>query len=313
MQTILGSGGSIGTELARELKKYTDAIKLVSRNPAKVNDTDILHSADLSDAMQIDEAVQGSEICYVTLGFDYNIKVWKEKWLPFMTSVVEACIKHSSKLVFFDNVYAIGGNHVNHITEDSPISPSSKKGEVRAAVDKLILDRVEEGSLQAIIARAPDFFGPEKKQNSLLLNLVYDNLAKGKAAQWFCNADVVHTMGYTPDLARGTAILGNSGDAYNQVWNLPVDMNALTGREWVELFAGEMKARNKIQVLPLWALRLLGLFVPILREMPEMMYQFDRPYHFDCTKFNNKFNYKATSNQEAARQTIARLSQNIKH
>ena len=313
MQTILGSGGSIGTELAKELKQYTDAIKLVSRNPAKVNDTDILHSADLSDAMQIDEAVQGSEICYVTLGFDYNIRVWKEKWLPFMTSVVEACIKHRSKLVFFDNVYAIGGNHVNHITEDSPISPSSKKGEVRAAVDKLILDQVEQGGLQAIIARAPDFFGPEKKQNSLLLNLVHDNLAKRKAAQWFCNADVVHTMGYTPDLARGTAILGNSGDAYNQVWNLPVDMDSLTGREWVELFAGEMKARNKIQVLPLWALRLLGLFVPILREMPEMMYQFDRPYQFDCTKFNSKFNFKPTSNLEAVRQTIARLSQNTNH
>ena len=308
MQTILGSGGSIGTELAKELKQYTDAIKLVSRNPAKVNDTDILHSADLSDAMQVDEAVQGSEICYVTLGFEYNIKVWKEKWLPFMTSVVEACIKHRSKLVFFDNVYAIGGNHVNHITEDSPISPSSKKGEVRASIDKLILDQVEDGGLQAIIARAPDFFGPEKKQNSLLLNLVYDNLAKGKAAQWFCNADVVHTMGYTPDLAKGTAILGNSGDAYNQVWNLPVDMNALTGREWVELFAGEMKARNKIQVLPLWALRLLGLFVPILREMPEMMYQFDRPYKFDCTKFNSKFNYKATTNSEAVRKTIDLLS-----
>ena len=313
MQTILGSGGSIGTELAKELKQYTDAIRLVSRNPAKVNDTDILHPTDLSDTMQIDEAVQGSEICYVTLGFDYNIRVWKEKWLPFMTSVVEACIKHRSKLVFFDNVYAIGGNNVNHITEDSPISPSSKKGEIRAAVDKLILDQVEEGSLQAIIARAPDFFGPEKKQNSLLLNLVYDNLAKGKAAQWFCNADVVHTMGYTPDLARGTAILGNSGDAYNQVWNLPVDMNALTGREWVELFAGEMKARNKIQVLPLWALRLLGIFVPILREMPEMMYQFDRPYVFDCSKFNSKFNYEVTSNSEAVRQTIESLSKNASH
>jgi len=307
MQTILGSGGSIGTELAKELKQYTDDIKLVSRNPRKVNDTDILHSADLNDAMQVDEAVQGSEICYVCLGFEYKISVWKEKWLPFMTSVVEACIKYRSKLVFFDNVYAIGGNHVNHITEDSPISPGSKKGEVRAAVDKLILDRVEEGSLKAIIARAPDFFGPEKKQNSLLLNLVYDNLAKGKAAQWFCNADVVHTMGYTPDLAKGTAILGNSEDAFNQVWNLPVDMESLTGREWVKLFSDEMEARNKIQVLPLWALRLLGLFVPILREMPEMMYQFDRAYQFDCTKFNSRFNYKATSNREAVRQTIARL------
>ncbi len=308
MQTILGSGGSIGTELAKALKQYTADIKLVSRNPVRVNDTDTLHAVDLTDAMQVEEAVEGSEICYVTLGFEYNTRVWEERWLPFMTTVVETCTKHKSKLVFFDNVYAIGGNHVRHITEDSPLSPSSKKGEVRAAVDNLILDRMKHKGLQAIIARAPDFFGPVKKQNSLLLNLVYDNLAKGKAAQWFCNADVPHTMGYTADLARGTAMLGNSEDAYNQVWNLPVDMNALTGREWATLFAEEMNAPDKLRVVPLWGLRLMGLFVPILREMPEMMYQFDRPYNFDCTKFTNKFEYTAVSNREAARQTIKRLA-----
>ncbi len=308
MQTILGSGGSIGTELAKALKQYTENIKLVSRNPVKVNETDILYSADLTDATQINNAIEGSEICYVTLGFEYNIKVWKEKWLPFMTNVVEACLEHQTKLLFFDNVYAIGGDNVNHITENSPISPSSKKGEVRAAVDKLILEEVKKGKLKAIIARAPDFFGPVKKQNSLVLNLVYDNLAKGKAAQWFCNADVVHTMGYTPDLANGTAMLGNTEDAFNQVWNLPVDMNALSGREWVKLFATEMKTSDKLKVLPLWALKLLGVFVPILREMPEMMYQFDRPYNFDCSKFIGRFKYNPTTNSEAVRQTIELLS-----
>lgn len=33
MQTILGAGGSIGTELAKELINYTKDIRLVSRNP----------------------------------------------------------------------------------------------------------------------------------------------------------------------------------------------------------------------------------------------------------------------------------------
>jgi len=308
MQTILGSGGSVGTELAKALSEYTKDIRLVSRNPVRVNETDQLHPADLSNASEIHRAIEGSDICYVTLGFEYNTKIWREKWPPFMTEVVGACMEHKCKLVFFDNVYAIGREHVHHITEDSPISPSSKKGQVRAAVDKLILDKVQDGSLQAIIARAPDFFGPVKKQNSLLLNVVYDNLIKGKTAQWFGNADVVHTMGYTPDLAKGTAMLGNTEDAFNQVWNLPVDSNALTGREWVKLFAGEMKASDKVQVLPLWSVKLLGLFVPILKEMAEMTYQFDRPYIFDSSKFMDKFNYQATSNLEAVRQTLAILT-----
>ncbi len=307
MQTILGSGGAIGTDLAKALKQFTDEIKLVSRNPVKVNDTDILHSADFTDPSQISKAIEGSEICYITVGFEYNIKVWQQQWPAFIRNVVTACIQHQTKLVFFDNVYAIGGDNVKHITENSPISPSSKKGEVRAWIDRYILEQVEKGKLEAIIARAPDFFGPVKKQNSLLMNLVYDNMVKGKTSQWFGNADVVHTMGYTPDLAKGTAILGNSADTYNQIWNLPVDMNSLSGRQWVNLFAKEMKASDKIQALPVWMIRLLGVFIPFLREMPEMMYQFDRDFNFDSSKFNNRFSYVPTSNSEAVRETINAL------
>lgn len=305
MQTILGSGGSIGTDLARALKQYTNDIRLVSRNPVKVNETDTLLSADLTDVNQISKAIAGSEICYVTVGFEYKTSVWQKTWPAFMKATIAACIEHNTKLVFFDNVYAIGKDQVHHITEQSPISPSSKKGEVRAELDRMILSNVEQGKLQAIIARSPDFFGPVKKQNSLIMNMIYDNFVKGKGAQWLGNADMVHTMGYTPDLAKGTAILGNTPSAYNQIWNLPVDMNALTGREWATLFAKEMNAKNKIQTLPLWMLKLLGLFIPVLKEMVEMNYQFDRPYVFDCSKFNKAFDYKVTSNEEAVKQTVA--------
>lgn len=308
MQTILGSGGAIGTDLAKALTQFTNDIKLVSRNPQKVNETDLLLSSDFSDRAQIFKAVEGSEICYVTVGFEYNIKVWREKWPPFIQNVVEACNRYNSKLVFFDNVYALGVDNVKHMTEESLIHPGSKKGEVRAIVDKIILEQIEKGKLQAIIARAPDFFGPIKKQNSLLMNLVYDNLAKGKTAQWFGNANVVHTMGYTPDLSKATAILGNTTEAYNQIWNLPVDMNSLTGREWVKLFADEMRAPDKVRVLPNWSLQLLGVFVPVLREMSEMMYQFDRPYNFDSSKFIGRFKFNPTTNKEAVKQTIATLN-----
>lgn len=308
MQTILGSGGAIGTALARSLTHYTDDVRLVSRHPVQVNPSDILHPADVNDPIQINRAVEGSDVCYITVGFEYNTRIWQQIWPVFMRNAIDACIAHRTKLVFFDNVYAIGKDQVHHITEESPITPCSKKGEVRAIVDRMIMEAVEKGKLDAMIVRAPDFFGPVKKQNSLLMNLVYDNLAKGKVAQWFCNADVIHTMGYSPDLAKGTAMLGNTPDAFNQVWNLPVDMDSLTGREWISLFANEMQKSGKIQVVPVWAIRLMGLFVPVLREMTEMMYQFDRPYLFDCSKFLGRFDFKPTPNQEAVKLTVAELS-----
>lgn len=306
MQTILGAGGAIGVDLAKALTAYTTDIRLVGRNPKKVNDTDTPYAADLTDASQISKAVAGSDICYLTIGFDYSTKLWQERWLPLIQSVVNACAEHQAKLVFFDNVYAIGGDHVKHLTEESPISPTSKKGEVRAQVDRHILESVEKGKVDAIIARAPDFFGPIKDK-SITMNMIYDNLIKGKTAQWFCNANVQHSTGFVPDLAKGTAMLGNTPDAYNQIWNLPVDPVAPTGQEWVNLFATELNASNKVQVLPGWGMRLLGVFVPILKEMYEMRYQYDQPYYFDSSKFTERFKYTPTSNAEAVIQTIDAL------
>lgn len=306
MQTILGAGGAIGVELAKALTAFTTDIRLVSRNPKPIHATDTLFSADLSKDDDISAAVEGSTVCYLTIGFPYSTKVWQAEWLPLIQRVIKACSAHNVKLVFFDNVYAIGGDNVRHITEQSSISPTSKKGEVRAAVERVIIEAVERGKIQAIIARAPDFFS-EVKAQSLLMNLVYDNYAKGKAAQWFCNADVPHSTGYTVDLAKGTAILGNSPDAFNQIWNLPVSNQAPTGREWAAMFAEEMNVANKMQVLPSWGLWTLGVFVPILKEMYEMRYQYDREYFFDSGKFASRFNYTPTTNQEAIKRTIAAL------
>jgi len=61
MQTILGVSGQIGHELAVHLKRdFTSDIRIVSRNPKKVNDSDQLHRADLLDARDTLRAVEGS-------------------------------------------------------------------------------------------------------------------------------------------------------------------------------------------------------------------------------------------------------------
>jgi nucleoside-diphosphate-sugar epimerase len=303
MQTILGSGGAIGNELARALKNYTTEIRLVSRNPKKLNDTDHLFPADLTDRKTVFSAVQGSEIVYLTIGLEYKTKVWQTSWPPLMKNVIDACIEYKCKLVFFDNVYMIGGDNVKHITENSPISPVSKKGEVRAALDRLIFDQTEKGTLQAIIARSADFYG-NVKERSLLMEMVYKNLSQNKKANWLCNAKVKHSFTYTPDAGKATALLGNTPDAYNQVWNLPTDPDNLTGEEWIRLFADEMGKSSKYMVLPKMMVRILGLFIPVMKEFPEMMYQYDRDYIFDSTKFCQRFDFKPTPYKEGVKETL---------
>jgi nucleoside-diphosphate-sugar epimerase len=303
MQTILGSGGAIGTGLAKELLNYTRNIRLVSRNPKAVNSTDELMVADLSDAQQVERAVAGSEIVYLTVGYDYNIHVWREKWPSTMKNVLAACQKHKAKLVFFDNVYLYDRDFLSPMTEQTPIRPTSKKGQVRAEIAGMLMDAVKVGAVTALIARAADFYGPDNDK-SVLVETVLKNLRKGKAANWFASPNHVHTFTYTPDAAKATALLGNTPDTYGQVWHLPTHPVRLTGKEWVNLFAKEMNVSPKVSVLPVWLMGILGLFVPIMKEFKEMAYQYDRDYIFDSSKFDARFGLKPIEPIEGVRATI---------
>ena len=307
MQTILGANGTIGTLLAKELPAYTSQIRLVSRNPKKVNESDHLYPADLSDVNMVEKAIIGSEVVYLMVGFEYNSKVWRENWPKLMRATIDACIKHNAKLVFFDNVYMYDQSAIPNMTEESPINPSSKKGAVRKEIADMILKEVKAGKLTALIARSADFYGPNNEK-SLLNEVVYKNIKKGKTPNWFINANLKHSFTYTPDAAKATAILGNTPDAFNQVWHLPTDPETLTGKEIISLFAKEMNAPDKVSVLPVWLIKAIGFFVPIMKEMPEMMYQYDRDYIFNSTKFDKKFNFKTTTYPDGIKETIEKTN-----
>ena len=303
MQTILGANGTIGSVLAKELMKYTDKIRLVSRNPKKVNESDELFPADLSNQGVVDQAIEGSDVVYVVVGFDYKLEVWEEKWPKFMRAVINACIRHNARLVFFDNVYLYDINEIPHMTEESQINPPSKKGAVRKQIAQMVMDEVKAGRLMALIARSADFYGPDNDK-SFVNEMVYKNFKKGMRANWFINADKKHSFTFTPDAAKATALLGNTDDAFNTIWHLPTDKNVLTGRQFIELFSKEMKVANKLFVMPLWVIKIVGIFVPVMKEMPEMMYQYDRDYFFDSSKFEKRFNFKTTTYPEGVKLTV---------
>ncbi len=294
MQTILGSGGAIGVELAKALTTYTNNIRLVSRNPQKANDADQLFKADLIKPNEVLKAVEGSEIVYLTVGFSYNLKIWQNTWPTVMKNVISACKHHNVKLVFFDNIYMYDQDHLNPITEEAPINPPSKKGKVRAQIAEMLHEEIKAGNLKALIARCADFYGPNIKNTSMLTETVFNNLSKGKKANWLGSVKFKHSFTYTPDAGKATALLGNTDDAYGEVWHLPTAPNPFTGEEWINNIAKEMGAEPKFQAAPKLLVKVIGLFVPIMKEMVEMIYQYDRDYVFDSSKFDERFEFTPT-------------------
>lgn len=301
MQTILGSTGVIGKELAKALPQYTNKIRLVSRNPKKVNDGDELASANLLNSEEILKAVEGSKVVYLTAGIQYDIKVWRRDWPIIMKNVIEACKKNKSKFVFFDNVYSYGKVD-GWMTEETPVKPDSEKGKVRAKLNEMITNEVKLGNLKAIIAKAADFYGPHTPLSFVNI-MVYENFKKGKKAQWFIDVNKKHSFTYTPDAGKGTAILGNTESAYNQIWHLPTNKNVLTGKEFIELAAKAMGVKPEYMVVKKWMVQMLGLFNKVIKESYEMLYQNEFDYLFDSTKFEKAFNYKPISYEEGIIET----------
>ena len=302
MQTILGSSGIIGKEVARELyKSNTKDIRLVSRNPKQINPTDELFKADLLNAGQVLEAVEGSEVVYLVAGIQYSAKIWAEQWPVIMRNVINACIAHKAKLVFFDNVYSYG--KVDGImTEETPYNPCSKNVTIRLSVITMMMDEVKKGRLQALIARSADFYGPDTPL-SFINVMVLANYAKGKKAQVMGNINAKHSFTYTPDAGKATTILGNTPSAYNQVWHVPTDRNTLTGKEFLELTAKAFGVKPDFMAVKKWMLRMIGLFNPIIKESVEMMYQNEADYIFDSSKFEKAFGFKPTSYASGIRET----------
>lgn len=304
MQTILGSGGAIGIELAKALPKYTDKISLVSRNPQKVNDSDELFKADLLNKEEVIKAVEGSDVVYLTVGLQYNVKVWQEQWPIVMKNAIAACKEHNSKLVFFDNIYMYDPNYISPATENSPVGPASKKGKVRKEIAEMFLRESERGELVGLIARCADYYGPNIEQNSVLTETVFKNLQNGKKANWLGSAKFKHSFTYTPDAGKATALLGNTDSAYGEVWHLPTTSDPFTGEEWINNIAKELGVEPKYQVAPKLLVKIMGLFIPVMKEIVEVMYQYDRDYIFDSSKFENRFNFTPTPYRKGIKEIV---------
>ncbi|MEM6395332.1 MAG: NAD-dependent epimerase/dehydratase family protein [Bacteroidota bacterium] len=313
MQTILGANGHIGTPLAKELAQYTGHIRLVSRNPEKVNLTDELLAANLLDPEQVDKAVAGSDIVYLVIGLPYRDKVWQQHWVPLIESVIDACAKHESKLVFFDNVYMYAPDQIDGMTEEAIVNPATVKGKVRAEVAQRVLDAHKSGRVQAVIARAADFYGPNCT-SSVIHETVIVPAAKGKTMRWLYNSSQPHNFTFTLDAAKATTQLGNDPDSYGRVWHLPTS-EAFTGKQWMHKIwtsAGSIHPQNrksssaapKMSTLNGFMMQAIGLFIPDLKALHKMRYQYQNAYRLNDSAFVARYGWQATDADEAIAQIM---------
>ncbi|MCR9227684.1 MAG: NAD-dependent epimerase/dehydratase family protein [Flavobacteriaceae bacterium] len=298
MHTILGANGQIAKELTKELyHNYSKNIRLVSRDPKKVHESDQLYPANLMDYEATQKAVKGSEIAYLTVGLPIDSKIWEVKFPVMMKNVIMACKKYDCKLVFFDNTYMYAKTNIPQ-TEESPFEPVGRKSKVRAQITEMLLKEIQNKSIQAVICRAPEFYGPNKTQ-SITNTLIFDNIAKKAKPKVPLRDDTKRTLIWTPDASRAMALIGNTPDCYSQTWHLPCDSSRPTYREIMDM-ASEVYGRElKYTILKMWQFKIGRFFNKQVKELQELLprYKYDNIFKFD--KFEQKFpSFKTTTFRE---------------
>lgn len=309
MQTILGANGQIAEELARELHaRYTQSIRLVSRTPRRIHESNELLAANLMDPTATADAVRGSEIAYLTVGLPMDHRLWEAQFPVMMRNVIEACKRHDCKLVFFDNTYMYART-AEPQTEESRFAPRGPKSVVRARMAEMLLEEMGKGAIQAAICRAPEFYGPGKTQ-SVTNSFVFDNIRRSKRPRVPLSDKTLRTLIWTPDASRATALIGNTADAYGQTWHLPCDDNRLTYRQLIELAGTICGGRLDGSVLKMWVFQLGGLFVRPLKELQELLPRYACDNLFVSQKFKSRFpDFQVTTYRAGVEAILGRSAQ----
>jgi nucleoside-diphosphate-sugar epimerase len=196
------------------------------------------------------------------------------------------------------------GRVVGAMTEETPVNPISKKGEVRAKISEMLLGEIKRGNIVASIARSADFYGPYSEKGSVPYIMAIDQLAKGKKAMWLVNAKAKHSYTYTGDCGKALYLLAKRDDSYNQIWHLPTASPPITGEEFIRIAAEKLKSKSDYKVMPKWMIRLAGMTNRNIRESYEMLYQSEFDYVFDSSKFEKQFGFAPTPYKQGIEETI---------
>jgi nucleoside-diphosphate-sugar epimerase len=303
IHTVLGASGAVGSAIISTLQQRgISSIRSVNRN-SKTPNTDS-RQADLSDIGEAQLAIAGSDYVYLCIGLPYLTKIWEVEWEKIMHNVITACATNQAKLIFLDNIYMYGAPLPTPFDENTPQQPTSNKGKARKRTADMMLKAMDEGIIKGVIGRSADFYGAGAVNSPFYISFL-ERMLKGKAPQFLTSPEIEHTYANVRDNGRALVELARCEDCYGQVWHLPVGP-PITPNEMLALFNKKLGANYKINVVPTIARKLLSLFISPLKEVSEMLYQFENPYLMSFDKFSKQFpDFEITTYQTGIDEMIA--------
>ena len=313
---VLGATGSIGYAVTANLLARGLPVTILVRNRAKADalfpnaPTLTIVEGDAQDAALLNRIVTDKRTAptHIFHGINYPY----DKWFGNMDTVTQKVIdaagpreaaQSRATIVFPGNIYNFG-NSREPIREDSRPAPITRKGQLRVEIEAMLEQAANAGKCHVLNVRLPDFWGPNVLNAGI--QPIFEGALKGKAMPWLLNADIPHQSVYTKDAAEIIVRLmlqPDSSDGY-AVWNY--GGTTLPSMRWFFRQIAALTGKPlTVQVHSRLMIRFLGLFVPVIREVKEMLYLYENTVLLNDTKVRTLFpDFCETPIPEALTETL---------
>ncbi len=299
---VIVGAGAVGAGTALQLADAGHDVRIVTRSGSGPNHANIERvAADASDSGRLSELAHGAHSLYNCANPPYN--KWATAWPPLAASLIAASTATGARLVTMSNLYGFARG-VQPMRATDPLAPFMNKGRIRSDMWDDALRAHNEGRIQATEVRASDYFGPGLGETSHLGDRAVPPVLAGKSVSLLGPADVIHSWSFIGDVCTTMATVGTDDRSLGRAWHVPT-LPAVTARTMINAISDEAGLPHvKIRQIPAIALRLGGLFSPVIRELLEVRYQFSEPFVIESSDTTEVFGLEPTPMDEQVRETL---------
>ncbi|MGB1257201.1 MAG: NmrA family NAD(P)-binding protein [Thiolinea sp.] len=306
---VLGANGRLANEVMQVFARNNFRVIAVTRNG------DVRHApsgiesraADAMDEAGLIAATEGADFIFNGLNPAYT--EWQDKVLPMAKNVIAAVAHHGAIHLFPGNVYNYGEAIPVVCDEQTPFQANDHKGLIRIEMEALFAAAAEQGVATTMI-RAGDFYGGSGTGSWFDLVLT-SKLVKGKFT-YPGDPAIEHSWAYIPDLAKAFLAVAQRSDRSGGFERFGFAGHTLSGIELQQLLEQSCGKTLQRGSMPWPMIKLLGWFVPMLREIAGVSYLWFRPHRIDGQQLQRELGeLEFTPPAVAVKETLVQLKLNV--
>lgn len=309
LHVVFGATGAYGYAVVRKLLSRNLKVLAIVRNEEKASKLFSKNvetkKVDLFDKDRVAEVCKNASVIYIGNNFPY--KDWTRYFMKSISNILKVTDVSRPTLVFPGNVYGYGEFQYSPVNESHPLAAKSRKGKLRNDIESLLLEYHRKGMANVVLPRFADFYGPNVTND--LYGALFRNALKDKPVIWPVNIDVPHNFTYIDDAAEATLMLLKDQGTFGKVFH--VSGPATTARKFIGEIYQALDKPPRIRVISRRTLRFMSPFNPNVRELLELLYEYEEPYHIDDSRFACRYpSFKHTTYKTGIRNTVAWFREN---